>query len=145
MQFICSAEAKQDHLFALGDLSDYDKHHKKVLIGDLGIKLVRYFFWVWFVKTKVQAFSIDSLLHREKRTKKPASSPGRKNCLLSPESSPGLNLWISSKQFIRWSFHETRTNNVLGQIIKQHWFVFVSYLRPVTQISEDFDSLWWLP
>ena len=40
MQLVCSAEAHQDHLFATGNLSDWDKHHKKVLMADLDIKVV---------------------------------------------------------------------------------------------------------
>ncbi len=41
MQFICSAEAGQDYLFATGDLSDEEKHYKKVLMADLNIRVVR--------------------------------------------------------------------------------------------------------
>lgn len=41
IQLICSAEAPPDLLFALSDnLSDYDRQHAKVLIGDLDISKV---------------------------------------------------------------------------------------------------------
>ena len=41
MQLICSSDSPPDLLFALHEnLSDYDKHHAKVLIGDLDISKV---------------------------------------------------------------------------------------------------------
>ncbi len=41
MRLICSAGAKVDELFAMAaDLSEYDRHHHRVLIGDLAITKV---------------------------------------------------------------------------------------------------------
>ena len=40
MQVVCSAEADIDHLFELGDPSEYDKHHARVMAGDLDIAVV---------------------------------------------------------------------------------------------------------
>jgi len=39
MRLVCSAQAPPDGLFASGDVSEYDKHHAKVLMADLNIQL----------------------------------------------------------------------------------------------------------
>ncbi|KAK2144143.1 hypothetical protein LSH36_782g05020 [Paralvinella palmiformis] len=38
IQLICSAESKPEELFAIGNLSEWDRHHKRILIGDLDIE-----------------------------------------------------------------------------------------------------------
>ena len=40
VQLICSAEIEPDFLFATGNLSEWDKQHKKVLMADLNINVV---------------------------------------------------------------------------------------------------------
>jgi hypothetical protein len=44
MQVVCSAEADIDHLFEMGGPSEYDKHHARVMAGDLDIAVVSFFF-----------------------------------------------------------------------------------------------------